>query len=93
MYSTELSVDAAPARGRAISSCPRCRSIDLTPVAPIPNASFRDAIEAAWSDHWAGRGGSACRFLLRWACIEAVNRTRDSYQCGHCGFGFREGQS
>jgi hypothetical protein len=93
MYSTEPSVDAAPARGRAIPSCPRCLSIEIEAVTPITNASFRDAIEAAWSDHWAGRGAPARRFLLRWACVEAINALRDPYECGHCGFGFREGQS
>jgi len=89
MFSSELTTPAA-SKPRAIQSCPRCLSIEIETVTPIPNASFRDAAYSAWDDCWKGNGLLATRFFIRWGCVRTANALRDKHRCSHCGFSFRE---
>lgn len=87
MSSTETAVAAATTNLRPISTCPRCRSVEVEAMKPIPNASFREAAEVAWGECWAGRKRLGVRHLARWACVEAANlTTRGTLRCAYCGY-------
>ncbi len=88
MYSIQST--ATPCATRRIRTCPVCHSIDVEPIAPIPNISLREAAETAWADCWRGRKQMAARHLFRWACVTSANALREKYRCSYCGLGFRE---
>jgi len=93
MSSNGTAVAATTATLRPISTCPRCRSVEVEVMKPIPNASFREVAEVVWGECWGGRKQLAARHLARWACITVANlTTRDTLRCVYCGYRW-EGRS
>lgn len=89
MICTEEIVGRGTKRERATPACPRCQSSDVEAVAPLMNASLRDAVEAACSLHASGPRSQVPRLLTRWACIATANALRDRWSCGYCRSSFR----